>query len=281
MLATSQSRRAPGLLASAARAAAALVAATLLASPAAAQQTRDAFEWSGRVDAGRIVYVRNLNGAVKVERGGGEVEIVARKRWRRGDPEAVRIELQRVGGGDVLVCALWKDGTCSESGYRGRGRSGGGWFDRDDDNDDVSVEFTVRVPEGVRLDLYSVNGGLEVDGATAEVRARTTNGQIRASSLGGPVTAETVNGSITVRMGDMGREDIRFETVNGSITVEAPRDLNANLSFRTVNGHIESDYPLTVQGRIDRRRIDAVLGNGGPKLEARTVNGSVTLKRAN
>jgi hypothetical protein len=254
----------------------AAVAAATLPAAAGAQETRDAFEWSGRVDAGRVVYVKNMNGAVKVQRGEGDVRITARKRWRRGDPEEVRVELQRVGGGDVLVCALWRDGTCSESGYRGRSRDGG-WWGRDDD--DVSVEFTVHVPEGVRLDLYSVNGGLEVDGATAEVRAQTTNGQIRASSLGGPVRAKTVNGSINVRMGRLGGEDIRFETVNGSITVEAPAELNADLAFRTVNGHIESDYPLTVRGRIDRRRIDAVLGSGGPKLEASTVNGSITLRR--
>ena len=255
-----------------------LLAAATLAAPAAAQETRDAFEWSGRVAPGRIVYVKNMNGAIRVERGGSDVEIVARKRWRRGNPEEVRVELQRVGGGDVLVCALWRDGTCSETSYRGR-RGGDGWFGRGDGDDDVSVEFTVRVPEGVRLDLHSVNGGLEVEGATAEVRAQTTNGQIRAASLGGPVSARTVNGSITVRMGAMGREDIRFETVNGSITVEAPGELDADLTFSTVNGTIESDYPLTVRGRIDRRRIEAVLGKGGPRLEARTVNGSIRLRR--
>ena len=255
-----------------------LLAAATLAAPAAAQETRDAFEWSGRVEPGRIVYVKNLNGAIRVERGGSDVEIVARKRWRRGNPDEVRVELQRVGGGDVLVCALWRDGTCSETSYRGR-RGGDGFWNRDRDDDDVSVEFTVRVPEGVRLDLHSVNGGLEVEGATAEVRAQTTNGQIRAASLGGPVSARTVNGSITVRMGAMGREDIRFETVNGSITVEAPGELDADLTFSTVNGTIESDYPLTVRGRIDRRRIEAVLGKGGPRLEARTVNGSIRLRR--
>src|SRR5687768_10742817 len=179
MSAPRQSRSAARALPSAA----VLLAAVALAAPAAAQETRDAFEWSGRVEPGRIVHVKNMNGAIRVERGGDVVEIVARKRWRRGDPEEVRVELQRVGGGDVLVCALWRDGTCSETSYRGR-RGGDGWFGRGNDDDDVSVEFTVRVPEGVRLDLYSVNGGLEVDGATAEVRAQTTNGQIRATSLG-------------------------------------------------------------------------------------------------
>ena len=256
---------------------AAAAAALLLAVPAAAQETRDAFQWSGRVEAGRVLYVKNMNGAIRVERGGSEVEITARKRWRRGDPESVRIEQQRVDGGDVLVCALWNDGTCSPTSYRGRNENRG-WGRNEND---VNVEFTVRIPEGVRLDLYTVNGGIEVDGATAEVRAHTVNGGIRAASLGGPVEAQTTNGGINVRMGRVGSEALRFSTTNGSITIEAPRDLDAELSMSTVNGSIESDYPLTVQGRIDRRRIQATLGNGGPRIEARTVNGSVTLKRGN
>lgn len=250
-------------------------AAALAPAPAAAQQTADAFEWAGRVEAGRVVHVRNMNGAVRVERGGGEVEITARKRWRRGDPERVRIEMQREGG-DVVVCALWDDGgRCQADGYRARSRSDR----RRGDDGDVSVEFTVRVPEGVRLDLQTVNGALEIEGATATVRARTTNGSIRAASLGGPVTARTVNGSITVSMGHMGSADLSYETVNGSVTLELPADVNAELHASTVNGGIQSDFPLTVQGRVNPRRVNARLGSGGPRLEVKTVNGGVRLRR--
>lgn len=261
-----------------------LIAGVLLvgATPAAAQRTDDSFQWSGGVSAGNTVYVKSLNGPIRVERGSGtRVEITAEKRWRRGDPDQVRIELQRVGSNDadVLVCALWgEQASCDEDGYRSGGRER--WWGRGESND-VSVTFTVRVPDGVRLDLATTNGELRIEGATADVRARTVNGAINATSAGGPVRAKTVNGSINVRMGQAGREDLEYETVNGSIVVEVPAGLDADVEMSTVNGRVESDFPITVRGRIDPKRIRATIGNGGRRLEASTVNGSITLRRSN
>lgn len=259
--------------------ASAVVAAALAlpASGAGAQESSTDFHWEGAVAAGRTVIVRNLNGSVRVERGSGRsVVIDARKRWRRGDPERVRIEVRTVGGDDVLACALWgEEASCDENGYHNnRSRRG-----RNNDNNDVSVEFTVRVPDGVRLDLNTVNGDLLIAGATAEVAARTVNGSIDASSLGGPVRAETVNGSIKAQMGNAGNEDLSYSTVNGSITVTVPRSLSAELQMQTVNGGIESDFPLTVSGRINPRRISATVGGGGRRLSLKTVNGSIRLRQ--
>ena len=276
MIAPSTSLRRAGLLAA---------VALLAAAPVAAQERRDdrrdervePFDWSGDVAAGRTLYLKNLNGGVTVERASGrEVEIEARKRVRRGDPAFVRIEVERSDDGDVVACALWgPEARCDEREYRTR--NGRGW----NNNNDISVEFTVRVPEGVRLDLSTVNGTLDIDGATDAVKVSTVNGAIRASSLGGPVTANTVNGSITVRMGDAGREDLRYSTVNGSITIEVPDGLDAELQMSTVNGSIDSDFPLTLRGRINPKSIRATIGDGGRALVASTVNGSVRLRRRN
>ncbi|HEY0969615.1 MAG TPA: DUF4097 family beta strand repeat-containing protein [Gemmatimonadales bacterium] len=248
------------------------------ATPLAAQDETDSWSWNGRVSPGNTLILKNLNGAVRVERASGsEVEIRAEKRARRGSTDHVRIETSRVGrgDGDLLVCALWGErSSCDEDSYNSRN-------DRNmlgQERNQVSVEFTVRVPDGVRLDLSTVNGELRIDGATNEVRARTVNGSINAASLGGPVTARTVNGSIRVSMGESGGEDLEYETVNGSITIEMPDRVNADVAMRTVNGSIESDFPMTVQGRISRRSVDATLGSGGRKLTAKTVNGSIKLR---
>src|SRR5579862_8770810 len=54
------------------------------------------FSCSGTVRQGRWVYVRNLNGQVRVEQGTGDkVEITAVKHWRRGDPEDVKISVRQ------------------------------------------------------------------------------------------------------------------------------------------------------------------------------------------
>jgi hypothetical protein len=226
--------------------------------------------------------VRNLNGSVRVERAtGARLEVTAVKRWRRGNPEDVRVEVTRVGSGegDVLVCAIWRDVTedCDERGYRTSDNRRRNRWDRDDN--DVSLEITVRVPEGVKMDVSSINGGLEIGGATSVVEAHTVNGGIDAQSSGGPVNASTVNGDINVRMGTTGSGNLDFSTTNGSITVTVPDGLNADVSMRTVNGSVGSDFPMTVNGRINPRRIAATIGRGGMRLDLSTVNGSIDLRR--
>ncbi|MGH7712339.1 MAG: DUF4097 family beta strand repeat-containing protein [Gemmatimonadaceae bacterium] len=257
-----------------------LLAVALTASLAHAQQRRATdFSWEGSIASGRTLYVRNLNGSIRVQRATSDkAEVTAVKRWRRGNPDDVKIELRRVGSNerDVLVCALWSERTvCDEDGYETK-NDRDRWHDR---NNDVSVEFNVRLPAGVKLVTGTVNGALDIDGATSTVEASTVNGEIHASSTGGPVMASTVNGSIEVRMREMGTEPLEFSTVNGSITVYVPDEINAELDMRTVNGRVSSDFPLTVRGRINPRHLRATLGRGGQRLEFSTVNGSVELRK--
>lgn len=243
---------------------------------------RDAFRWEGAVPDGRWLYLRNLNGPVRVERGSGGRVVVTADRRTRGDVDArdrVRFVNQKADDGQgVVICALWGDrASCDERGYRS---NNDGWRGRDDRNGWTSVEFTVRVPEGVRLDVSTVNGGLEIRGAPSEVVARTVNGSVRAESNGGPVAARTTNGSVYARMGSVGdARDLEFTTTNGSVTVEVPPSLGAEIEMSTVNGRVETDFPVTIQGRIDPRRLRATLGDGSRRVRLRTVNGSVTLRR--
>jgi hypothetical protein len=257
----------------------AALALTVFASAAGAQERsseRD-FSWDGRVTNGRWLYVRNLNGAITVERASGDrAEVTAVKRWRRGSPEQVRIETRRLGGddGDVIICAFWNENaSCDEEGYRSRGEG------RRGRENDTSVEFTVKLPAGVRLNVSTVNGGVRVDGATSEVRASTVNGRVSAMSSGGPVNASTVNGDIDVRMRELGTGDLEYSTVNGSIEIEVPANLDADIDMRTVNGSLSADFPITLQGRVNPRRIRATIGKGGRRLRLETVNGSVEVRK--
>jgi hypothetical protein len=97
------------------------------------------FHWSGAVSSGHWLRVRNLSGSIHVEpASGGDVVIDTHKRWRHGDPEDVRITVERTGGadGDVLICALWGDeSSCDEDGYHSHSHHHHGW----NDENDVSV----------------------------------------------------------------------------------------------------------------------------------------------
>ena len=256
-------------------------AATLAASfQAQAQQTQDnAFTWSGTVANGRSIIIKNINGGIKVDHSTtGRVEVTASKQWRRGNPANVRIEAPHIQNGDALLCALWTpESTCDEDGIHSPRNN------RTYDNqNDVSVNFVVRVPDGVHVDVTTVNGGLEISGATSEVRANTVNGAITARSTGGPVRAHTVNGAINISMGALGNsDDLEYETVNGSVTLDLPSNLSAQMELSTVNGTVSTDFPISVVGTLSPKKLRGTIGSGLARIRASTVNGSVTLHRSN
>lgn len=255
----------------------ALAGATGTAS-AQERQTDDSFRWTGRAVEGQWIFVRNLNGNVRMEAtGGNQIEVRAIKRWRRGDPDAVRIQVARYGPGDrdVVVCALWgSESVCREDEYRNRGSG-----NRSRSND-VSVEFIVAVPRGLNLRSETVNGSVNISGATGQVRANSVNGNINATSTGGPVVARAVNGNVHATMGSArGSDDLSYTSVNGNVLVEFSGDLDAELEMSTVNGGFETNFPLALKGRINPRHIRATLGKGGRQVKLSTVNGNVELKR--
>lgn len=262
------------------RSPAALAVLLLALAPAALsaqeRQSERAFTLNERIPNGQWLRVRNVVGEVHVRPASGDrVEIVATKSWRRGDPKLVRIESRKSADGSILVCAFWtENATCDENGYRSHGE--GRW----NRNNDVAVDFEVKVPKGVNVGAWSVNGEVSVDGATGEVEAGSVNGSVDASSSGGPVQASSVNGTVHARMGKIGgNEDLDFSSVNGNVIAEFGEDIDAQIELSTVNGRFQTDWPVTITGRVDPRHLRATVGKGGRRIRLSTVNGNVELRK--
>jgi hypothetical protein len=251
-----------------------------IALPAAGQQRQsgDGFNWTGRVPSGHWIRVKNLNGPITVAAASGDnVEVVATKHWRRGDPSVVHFTQDKTSNDDVVICAVWTENTvCDEHRYEvhnsGRNRN---------NNNDVSVEFRVMVPRGVKVQVETINGDVTVDGATAEVNAATINGELDVSTTGGRVNASNVNGTVRARLGRIDTDgDMKFETVNGSVIVDVPGDFGGDVDLQTVNGSLNTNFEMTVSGRLDPKHLRAHIGKpGGPRIKLETVNGNVELRR--
>ena len=258
-------------LAAAAAAALVIVCGAGRPSAAAAQD----FTWSGAVPQGQAIEIKGVNGDVRAEpSGSNQVEVVAEKRARRDSPDSVRIEVVPHAGGGT-ICAVYP----TREGAKPNQCAAGDGGRMNVQNNDVTVRFTVRVPAGVAFIGRSVNGDVEATRLNGDVALSTVNGSATFSTTGGG-RATTVNGSIR---GEMGRADwtdtLAMSTVNGSITLTLPPTLSTDVRATTVNGDINADFPITVQGRVNRRRLEGTIGGGGRSLALETVNGSITLKR--
>ena len=255
---------------------AAVMAVAVVAVPALAdapEAKQEAFHWSGKVATGAAVEIKGVNGGiVATGASGGDVEVDAVKKGRKSDPAQVKIDVVEHAGG-VTICAVYpSSGPPNEC----KPGEGGRMSVRDND---VSVEFQVKVPAGVRFVGRTVNGGIEASGIAADAEAHTVNGGVRLDATG-TAQAETVNGGITARLGKSDwAGTLKLKTVNGGIHVVMPESANADVKASTVNGDIETDFRLAVTGRISRRKIEGTIGSGGRLLEMETVNGGIELRK--
>jgi DUF4097 and DUF4098 domain-containing protein YvlB len=239
-------------------------------------QVQEPFRWSGVVEPGKTLEVRGINGDIEASGAEGTAaEVRASKEGEDDDPREVRIEVVEDAQG-VLICAVYPNRRGERPNECHRDRQ-----NQQLDDHDVTVDFVVRVPAGVRLVARTVNGSITATGIRADTEVSTVNGKVEVASTG-TVSANTVNGSIEATMGrERWTGKLEFHTVNGSVTLRMPAGTNAVVEGETVNGDLESDFPLTLEANRQwgPRKFEGAIGEGGGRLSIETVNGGIRLVR--
>lgn len=163
-------------------------------------------------------------------------------------------------------------------------------------NINFQVAYTVTVPKSAKLDLDTVNGRVEVSGAQSDIalkttsgsihvadtrgplRAETTNGRVRLENVSGPIVAETTNGSVDCGIAPGAPlSEITLGSVNGSVRLRVPADARFELEARTVNGSVACSLPLAKVASQSRKRLEASIGDSGPRVQLSTTNGSIRI----
>lgn len=267
------------------------------------------FRWSRKLEAGATFVLRSGNGPITVhESASDRVEVTAVKRVR-GRSRASDVGFDVIeSANQVEICTLYgRRESCRE-----RDRDRGDW----NDNVNVTVEFTVSVPRGVRLraatgngrinidrgsadvsastgngdvsigetsgrvDASTGNGDVQVDGANGPVSVSTGNGRVFVLTSRGDVSASTGNGDIDVRIkaGPIER-DMKFNTGSGSIRITLPQDFNGSLDATSGTGSLRSDFEISVIGRLDAHHVRGTIGRGGPQIRLVTGSGTIELRK--
>lgn len=150
------------------------------------------------------------------------------------------------------------------------------------------IEWTIKVPKGVIVDLRTVNGGVRINGLQGEVHAKTTNGGIKGTNvIANILEASSVNGGIEIQFGsplDAGAT-VDLETVNGGVEIELPGESKASINARAVNGGVrvtDLEVKRTEESRSSdaKRRLEGTLNGGGAKVTISTTNGGVRISRS-
>jgi len=145
----------------------------------------------------------------------------------------------------------------------------------------ASVEYTLTVPRNARLDTIDlVNGSLDLEGVSGEIKASCVNGKLAAHNLGGRADLSTVNGKLEANVERL-ESPLEVSSVNASVLVTLPSDAKADLEASTVNGSISDDFGLPVtKNQFVGRDLRGELGGGGPQVRVSNVNGRIEIKHA-
>ena len=120
------------------------------------------------------------------------------------------------------------------------------------------------------------SGSIEIEQTAAgTVRANNSSGSIKAWGLQGGLQAHTSSGSIRIQ--GMPTDAWDVNSSSGSIHLDLPSEAKFTLRAHTNSGSINVDHPVTVQGAIDKRRLEGNVRGGGPTVSARTSSGSIDI----
>jgi hypothetical protein len=244
----------------------------------------DAFHWSGTVAAGNTFYLRNITGDVRVVASDSpSVRVQASKSWRGSGDGNVHFAQREVADGVIICTLVGNANDCTPSRYSSDGPGGVHTINLRDllgRGKTASVNYTVYVPTGVKVDINVISGGIGIADVTGAVKAETVNGKVNVATSAGPVKASSVNGSVNVAIDSLGVPgDIELSTVNGSVTAQLPQSLQAQLSMETVNGNVHSDFDVTGTDTSAHKELKGMIGSGGRRVALETVNGNVKLLR--
>lgn len=176
----------------------------------------------------------------------------------------------------------------------------------------ISIDYEIRVPANVALNLHSGSGDIEVSDVGRFLTASTGSGNVRAHGVHGPATldsgsgdvevAETEGGNIKAKTGSgnvrihgfngslwarSGSGEVEAEgrlqgasnvsTGSGNVRLHLTQDSHFNLEASTGSGDLRVHMPGVTNTDSSRHHLTLAVNGGGDPLEIRTGSGDIEI----
>ena len=175
------------------------------------------------------------------------------------------------------------------------------------------VEYSVRVPQGIHLDVSCVSSTLNVSGLEGVFKLKTVSGDTELANLSGPTRIKGVSGDISgshlegvlevgmvsgrLRLlestfpsadastvsGDLILQTTlsdgpyNFSSVSGNVRLLVPADTHCNVELNSVSGRIRSSLPATTI-RMGHGLKVTQIQSGGVPVRLKSVSGGVSIE---
>ena len=145
----------------------------------------------------------------------------------------------------------------------------------------VEVKYILRVPRSAKVDVETVNGGIDLTALTGtrsrrnDQRRRQGAGPLRrADGVNAPTAASTSGWRRVARTASASRR----RTAELSLAFLARRKVRSRRGWSTA-GSTVADLPVE-KTESSRRKLEGTLNGGGPAIKLETVNGGIHVRRS-
>lgn len=212
--------------------------------------------------------VNEVTGDISVQAGPpGEITLIARVRGDEVEPNKKKAYFKTDVSGDTLSIG------------RERGRRSHVNIPFLFGGDDLTVDYELRVPPTVDLEITTVTGRIATRGMSSKAECVTVTGPIDVEVSGDQeLTARTVNGRVRAKFLQT-FQGARLKTVNGGVEAVLPQSASFHVDLSQVNGDFEASFPLSIHSHPGSRRVSGEVNGGQYELKITTVNGDVEVTK--
>jgi len=140
------------------------------------------------------------------------------------------------------------------------------------------LRFLVRVPDGVFLDVRTLNGAINISDVTGNVNAYSAKGNVKIM-IEGYANAAAGDGNVSVTFGSTTWPGtLHFAAGNGDVELYVNATAAAHVHLHTDRGTIFTDFPLRGTSHGDSETIDGQIGGGNARgIDVEVRNGSIRM----
>jgi hypothetical protein len=133
----------------------------------------------------------------------------------------------------------------------------------------------------LRLAVRTVSGTIRIEQEVEELWARTTSGDLElVAPVGLEARLESLSGAVRALGGISPRGRLRVFTHEGSAELVVPPRFDGVIALETARGELLDELSGAIATEAaGRRRLDLRMGSGPSRIEARSISGSLRLRR--
>lgn len=140
------------------------------------------------------------------------------------------------------------------------------------------LRFLVRVPDGVQLDVRTLQGAINVSDVTGNVNAYSADGNVKIM-IEGYANASAGDGNVSVTFGSTSWPGtLHFAAQNGDVEIYVNAKAAAHVHLHTDRGTIFTDFDLRGTAHGYSETIDGQIGGGNTRgIDVEVRNGSIRM----